>query len=62
MICFTLPQSHQLPIRDPEPDLLPVDPDKGPEPEVLPDDPSRDGVIPPVGLLCTVSYQFADGF
>ena len=48
MTYSTLPQNHQLPIRDPEPDLLPVDPDKGPEPEVLPDDPSRDGVIPPV--------------
>ena len=31
----------------PDPDTLPVDPDKGPTPDLLPDDPSRDGVTTP---------------
>lgn len=42
------PTNHQQPIREPEPDMLPVDPDPGPVPDLLPDDPSRDGVIQPV--------------
>ena len=45
---LTLPKNHQQPIREPEPDVLPVDPDKGPVPDLLPDDPGRDGVIDPV--------------
>ncbi len=50
MARLTLPKNHQQPIREPEPDVLPVDPDKGPVPDLLPDDPSRDGVIAPVAL------------
>ena len=34
---------------DPEPDVLPVDPEKGPVPDLLPDDPNRDGVSVPRG-------------
>ena len=48
MTRLTLPKNHPHPIRAPEPDVLPVDPDKGPVPDLLPDDPSRDGVIDPV--------------
>ena len=47
MTRLTLPKNHQQPIRAPEPDMLPVAPDKGPMPDLLPDDPSRDGVSDP---------------
>ena len=47
MTRLTLPKNHQPPIREPEPDALPVDPDKGPVPDPLPDDPGRDGVSDP---------------
>ena len=48
MTRLTLSTNHTQPIREPEPDVLPVDPDPGPVPDLLPDDPSRDGVIDPV--------------
>ena len=48
MTRLTLPKNHQQPVREPVPEMLPVDPDKGPVSNLLPDDPSRDGVIDPV--------------
>ena len=48
MTRLTLPKNHQQPNMDPEPDVLPVDPEKGPVPDLLPDGPNRDGVSVPV--------------
>ena len=47
MTRLTLPKNHAQPDRKGEPDVLPVDPDKGPMPDLLTDDQSRDGVSDP---------------
>lgn len=43
----TLPPRHGHRDEDPEPDLLPVDPDQGPAAPQDPADPQQDGVIDP---------------
>jgi len=39
--------SHDVPVDDPEPGMLPVDPDQGPVPPVIPADPEHDRVVDP---------------
>jgi len=39
--------SHDVAADDPEPGMLPVDPDQGPVPPVIPADPEHDRVIDP---------------
>lgn len=39
--------SHDVPTDDPEPGMLPVEPDQGPVPPVIPADPEHDRVVDP---------------
>jgi hypothetical protein len=39
--------NHDVDIEDPEPGMLPIDPDDGATPPIIPEDPEHDRVVDP---------------